>query len=298
VEIIMVRKLTPSQFRNEVRRLEQKQRQAINDYNRKVKKVNDHNKRVVDNYNREVRAHNARVRSNRQRLINELNRLGLKRTTTTTVRYVKYRTSVQTLHQSFVRVEAAADQGTWTAGDELFDLVEGEAANSVAVLNALLDEPAADSADDPQLRLTTITTELTEIDPDLDARWRGALFALNPENPDAARHFCTSTREIFVRILDQSAPDEQVLATFPNITLTENNQVPRREKIRYCLERRGQQDTDLLNFVDDDVDNVMELFRAFNPATHGEAGRYDLSQLGSIKTRAEGAIQFLHRIVT
>jgi hypothetical protein len=293
----MTRKFNSSKLRSDLRRIQQKQRQAINNYNKEVKKVNDHNKRVVDKYNREVRAHNAGVRRNRQRLINELNRLSSKRSTTTSVRYVEYRSSVQSLQQSFVRVEAAADLGTWPAGEELFDLAEGEAANSVAVLNALLEEPAADSADNPQLRLTAITDELKEIHADLDNRWRGALFSLNPANPDAARHFCTSTREIFVGILDLKAPDEKVRAAFPNLTLTDNGQVPRRDKIRYCLDQYGQDDADLVNFVDDDIDEVMELFATFNPATHGDAGRYDLGQLAAIKTRVEGAIQFLHRVV-
>jgi hypothetical protein len=52
-----------------------------------------------------------------------------------------------------------------------------------------------------------------------------------------------------------------------------------------------------MDFVDADINNVMDLFGDFNPATHGEAGRYDLVQLAAIKSRVEGAIQFLHRIV-
>jgi len=94
------------------------------------------------------------------------------------------------------------------------------------------------------------------------------------------------------------APDQAVLTAMPNVQLTEHNQVPRREKIRFCLSQKGQQDPRLLNFVDDDINNVMDLFGEFNAAAHGEAGRYGLGQLGTIKTRVEGAIQFLHRIVS
>jgi hypothetical protein len=271
-------------LRSELRSIQRKQKQAINNF---IK--------AVDTYNRGVRTHNSRVRRNRQRLDDEINRLNSKQTVT--IRYTTYRTSVTTLQQSFARVEAAADLGTWTAGDDLLDLAEGETANSVALLNALFEEPATESSDDHRLRQTVITNELHTIDPDLDARWKGALYALSPSNPDAARHFCTSTREIFIRILDLKAPDEQVLAATSNVKRTETGQVPRREKIRYCLERRGRQNPELLNFVDDNIDNVMDLFAEFNPATHGEAGRYDLAQLSAIKTRVEGAIQFLYRIV-
>ncbi len=278
-----------------MRRLEQKQRQAINDYNREVKRVNDHNKRVIDNYNREVKAHNARVRANRQRLRHELARLNSRSTTTT--RFVTYQTSVQTLQRSFSRIEEASERGTWTASDDLFEMAEGEAANSVATLNALLDEPSPVVTDDPQLRQTAITSELRDIDPDLNERWKGALFVLDPRNPDAARHFCTSSREILVEILNQSAPDKEILAANPQVPLTQQGQVQRREKIRYILASNGQGDSDLVDFVEDDINSVMDLFGELNPATHGKAERYDLVQLGAIKTRVEGAIQFLHRIV-
>lgn len=52
-----------------------------------------------------------------------------------------------------------------------------------------------------------------------------------------------------------------------------------------------------MDFVEDDINSIMDLFGELNPATHGKAERYDLVQLGAIKTRVEGAIQFLHRIV-
>lgn len=42
----------------------------------------------------------------------------------------------------------------------------------------------------------------------------------------------------------------------------------------------------------------MDVFKEFNPATHGPAGTYGLAQLGALKTRVEGAILFLHRLVT
>jgi hypothetical protein len=49
--------------------------------------------------------------------------------------------------------------------------------------------------------------------------------------------------------------------------------------------------------VDDDLENVIELFRDFNDGTHGSAGRFDLPQLAAIKKRVEDAILFLHRVV-
>lgn len=288
----MPRRVTPSQLKSMVR----KQQRAIDNYSREVKRVNAHNKRVVDDYNRQVRAHNSRVCSNQRRLQAELNKLASRQTTTT--RYVTYQASVQTLQRSFVRIAEASAQERWTADDELFEMSEGEAANSAAVLNALLDEPITDVEDGPHLRETTITTELLDIDPDFDARWQGALFALHLGNPDAARQFCTSSREIFIDTLELKAPDATVLAAYPKAQLNDKGQVLRREKIKYCLGGGGEPTPELVDFASDDINNVMDLFHELSSATHGRAGRYDLNQLSAIKQRVEGAIQFLHRIVS
>lgn len=277
------------------RKVYQTNKRNVDNYNREVARVNAANRQAVNNYNRAVDAHNARVRANRQRLQSEIARFNSQPVANT--RHVTYLTSVQTLHRSFERIEEASERGTWAAGDELFEMAEGETANSVAALNAL-EGRAGDAADDDQVQPTVITTELSEIDADLHERWEGALFALNPRNPDAARQFCTSAREILVKILDLKAPDKTVRAAWPNVQLTENNQVLRREKIRFCLAQVGHQDAQLATFVDDDIHDVMELFKLFNPATHGAAGLYSFAQLGTIKRRVEGAIQFLHRIVS
>jgi hypothetical protein len=217
---------------------------------------------------------------------------------TTTTRHVAYRRSVMTLQQSFERIEAASEAGTWSGGDDLFELSEGETANSLAVLNALVAEPGqAPRSEDGSLQATSLAGELAQISPDLDARWHGALYALSPMNPDAARHFCTSSREILAGILESEAPDDVVLEANPMADRTDDGRVTRRARIRFCLDKRGTYDADLASFVEEDLENVITLFRDFNDATHGSAGRFDLPQLSAIKQRVEDAIRFLYRIV-
>lgn len=291
----MVRRLTPSQIRSLLRQAQQKQQQAINKYNNAVRKYNSDVKRAVGDYNREVRAHNQRVRTNRQRLRTEIARLNSQPSTS---RHIVLRQSAQTLHQSFVRVEAASQAGTWHGGNDLFEMSEGETANSVEVLNALLTEPDSTTLDnEAMLRETTIAAEMQDFDPDFDARWRGALFALHRDNPDAARHFCTSAREILTRILETEAPDDAVKAAHPNYHKTPNGGVSRRARVRYCLNKQGSYDADLEAFVEADLDDLLALFHDFNAGTHGNAGRFGLDQLAAIKKRVEGAIRFLHRLV-
>lgn len=298
----MARRVTPSQLRSMLRQAEQKQRQAINEYNsavrrwnREADKYNRDVKRAINDYNREARAHNSRVRANRQRLRNELRKLASRGSKP---QYASYGTSVRTLHQAFVRVEAKVESGVWAGpGDMLLDLSEREAANSVEVLNALLADPAEPLAVAPDLRETSLTRELSDISPELDQRWRGALFALDPRNPDAARHFCASSREILGRILEIEAPDAEVLRSLPTCPTTGEGKPTRRAKIQFFLQRKQMPDEDLEDFVESDLDNVVQLFDVFNEGTHGTAGTFDLPQLSVIKRRVEDAIRFLHRII-
>lgn len=286
----MVRRVNTSQLRSQLQRAQQKQRQAINNYNAQVRNVN----RAINNYNSAARQHNARVRANRDRLRREINRLN---SSTRTTQRVTFRTSVTAVQQSFRLVEDVADTDRWIGDDRLFDLMEGEAANSAATWNALADEADADDAIEGELRQSRITNELLEIDADLDARWRGALFSLSPSNPDAARHFCTSVRELFERMLTQAAPDAAVVAELPDYERTQQRSVARRARIRFCLVRSGRYLPEIRDFADTNLQNVIDLFSEFNDATHGSAGHFSIGQLQTIKRRVEDALLFLHNIV-
>lgn len=296
--------MTPAQFRNLVRQEEARRRQAINRYNAAVNKYNGEvkravdghnaevrkNKQAVDRYNREARAHNARVRADRARLAREVSRL---QTPSGRQHFVEIQRSSLTLHEAFRTVDVDADAAEWGAtGNHLVDLAETEAANSAAVSNLLLGR----GTDDPELDSTGVIDELKEFSLDLDSRWRGALFSIHPNNPDAARHFCTSAREILVQILEISAPDDLVKSEFQDCRLTQEGRPIRRDKIRYLLERDSTHHESLGNFVDSDIDDVVGLFRVFNDGTHGDAGTLDISALRGLKGRVEGAIRFLATI--
>jgi hypothetical protein len=292
-----------------LRKAEREQRQEINRYNQQVRQhnaqvkraVDEHNrdvdkynaavrkqKREIDAYNRKADAHNARVRRDRQRLINELKRFERQASST---RYVPVQASFRVLNEAYQRVDAEAE--SWSeAGVSLADLAEAETANSAAATNALLGEQAELAREE-----TIITDELRVISDDLDKRWRGALFSLDSRNPDAARHFCTSSREILTRVIDLEAPDDLVLAAVPSCAKLDDGRPIRRDKIGYLLSRSGADYESMRNFVETDVDDVMKLFRVFNDATHGDAGTMDLDALRALKRRVEGAIRFLFAIV-
>ena len=300
----MARKVTPSQLRSMIRQAEQKQKQAIDKYNREVRRYNQDVRRrqqkakqAADKFNREVRAHNTRVRTNRQRIQNEINRLNRTRTTT---RYTVYRSTVVSMHETYSRLETTASQRSLGPyHQEFMDLSERENANSLEAMNLVVGGDQDDDDDEvveEDIQTSQMKGELREISPDLDARWGGALFALNPRNPDAARHFCTSAREIIVQILEVRAPDSEVLRVLPDCAKTEHGKPTRRSKVNFLLRGRSITEPVAGDFVEQDIDSVIELFEVFNKATHGSAGKYGIRQLFAIKRRVEDGIRFLSRL--
>lgn len=279
----MVRKISTSQLRGQLRRLESKQRTAINNYNRAIK-----------NYNTQVRKINNELRRNQQKIKSELSKLnsGLRITTT-------YSTSVRTLNVSYQRVTDNYEvlENTNSKQEQLYDLIEQENANNLVVANTL-NNPNDTAEIEGSLNDSMIGDKLKILSPDLNDRWNGALYSLNPKNPDATRHFCTSSREIFTDIFDNYAHDEEVFNMFPNCDKTERGNATRRWKIKYFLNKKGIELKGAEEFIDNDIDNILELYHILSDGTHGYAGRYTFIQLKAIKKRVEDGILFLCNIVS
>lgn len=296
--------MTPAQIRAALQKAQRDQKRAVDNYNREVRKrnaavkkaVGDYN-RAVRNYNSKARAHNREVENQRRRLRQEINRLNSRPASTT---FVTYRASTQTFVDVYDRAEAGVAAGPASRADHRFlDLVSDEAANSVYLANALDgDGDPEDDFTEDDLRAPSMEAELGHFGTDLSQRWVGALFALSPSNPDAARHFCTSAREVVITMLDSSASDREVKQHDPSCELTDAGAVTRRSKVSYLLRRHGVESVDVADAVEEDVANLLSLFRTFNEGTHGRAGRFSVTELSAIRTRVESAIRFVHTVVT
>lgn len=287
----MVRRISPSQLRSKLQQAQSKIRQAQTKHKQAVNKLNQE----IRTYNSKARAHNARVRSNRERLRRELQKLAR---TASKPQYVTLRTSVETVQRSYLAMESRAEAELYEPRlDHFLDLSEQEAANSASVINALQSDETDDETDDEQPP-SQIDHILQAISQDVRDRWNGALFALNPRNPDAARHFCTSARELLTEILERYAADDEVRQTHPNCEVTPQGKPTRRAKVRFFFHRHGIVDDAVTTFVDDDLENVVQLFRVFNDGTHGSSGKFSHSQLLAIRGRVENAVSFLWGIIT
>lgn len=300
----MATRVTAAQLRSKLQQIASKRRQAINRYNQQV---HQHNQRVaqqvravnaaINRHNQEVRSHNNRVRAHQQRLHTEITRLRAQ----STPRHVEFRQSVLRVNTAYETVDRWANSSNLSPQETLFaDLAEKETANTVSLFNMLEgDEHALDNDEGHTvLQETRITDEIALVSQELNSRWRGALFALHPRNPEAARHFCTSVREIFTEILGLTAPDSAVFSVMPNCSRTQRGNATRRSKIEYLLNLKGIRNDSATSFVDEDIDNVIKLFEVLNGATHGESGRLALSTLRQVKQRVEDGLVFLCRIAT
>ena len=310
----MARRVTPSQYNALVRQHNAKVRQYNNKLKQAVDKANRENKAAVRKYNAEVRKHNSEVRKRRQAHVNAVNQYNRAVNTynakvrsnrakinqqiaslqsSSSTRYPEVRVATVDLLQRFERV---ADERYGSEQHKaLVRLAEVESSNSAEVAESLLAE--APAGDVETVEDTGILEYLSDLSDDLLDRWRGAIYSLSPNNPDAGRHFCTSAREIFTEILEKWASDKEVIEADPECQMTPNGSKPtRRSKIQYLLRLKGADTPEMIGFVDADIENVIRLFDDFNEATHGRAGKFGFSRLQAIRKRVEGGIMFLAAI--
>lgn len=267
--------------------------QLIQQQNREIKKVNAYNKKQVDNYNRQIREYNSDQQKRRLQLQSAVNKFNQSRnsyiTTRTSIVYTK---SVQNLENNYEVLDNYNRTNHIEDNSLLVDYPTQETSNSVQLYNSITGFDQGEELNPLDLNRSIVEEKLFELSSELGKRWRGALYSLNPQNPDAARHFCTSIREIFIQLIDIKAPSQKVLEYNPN-ALLHNGQPNRKEKIRYILTGQGNSSQELVSFIDADVDDLLTLFRTLNDGTHGSAGTFNVQQLLKLKKRAEDSIVFI-----
>ena len=266
-----------SQLRQAQHRAERQMRSELNKVTRGFE----------NDVNRELRRYNSKVRHNRQVITRELNKFQA----STAVRST-YTISLGAMHRHYTAIGNIYDDRIVSPQQEqILDLVEREQANSLITANAVQNnEVPSESLEDVE-----IGNKLLSVSEDLNNRWRGAVFAMSPQNPDAARHFCTSAREIFTEFIELKAPDTKVFEFNPNCEKTDRGNATRREKIKYMM-RNTDIHSSVIDFAEADITNILELFHVLSDGTHGAAGRYEFQKLVQVKRRVEQGINFLCEI--
>ena len=277
----MAKSFNMSRFNSQIRQAQRKfERDMKNEINKATRKFES-------DMNRELRKYNSKVRHNQQLITRELNKLQ----SHTTVRST-YTVSLSAMHQHYTDIgNIYGDIIVTPRQEQILDLIEQEQANSLITAIVIQnDDFSSENTEDIE-----IGNKLLNVSEDLNNRWRGAVFAMSPQNPDAARHFCTSAREIFTEFIELKAPDTKVFEFNPNCEKTDRGNATRREKIKYMM-RNTDIHSSVIDFAEADITNILELFHVLSDGTHGAAGRYEFQKLVQVKKRVEQGINFLCEI--
>ena len=276
-------KFSASHFKSQIRQAQRKaERQLKNE-------VNQASRKIERDINREIHNYNSKMQHNRQIVLRELKKLQTH--STMTIRS-SYTISLDAMQKHYVTIGNVYQNESLTPQQEyILNLIEQEQANGLITANIVENNDfPAENTDDIE-----IGAKLQHVSDDLNNRWKGAVFAINPQNPDAARHFCTSAREIFTEFIELKAPDEAVFQYNPNCQKTNQGNATRREKIKYMM-RNSNMDESVISFAEADITNILELFHVLSDGTHGPAGRYSYQNLLQVKKRVEQGIYFLCEI--
>jgi len=136
---------------------------------------------------------------------------------------------------------------------------------------------------------------LTDLSPDLVPVLRGAMETLKTDNPDRARHFTTSMRELFTRVLHELSPDDEIREWTQSSELFKDNdpkKAPTR-KGRLLFICRNINHGPFCDFIDKDIAAFLGIMDLFQRGTHEIPSPYTPNQLQALKVRAESAIRYI-----
>ena len=270
----MAKSFNMSQFRNQMNKIQREEKKAEMQF-----------KQEINNYNKAVRQYNSNVRNNKNKILRELNRMKSTYTINT-----NYYVTTKLVHNFYIKVSNSYDNGL--VEEDIFNAIENEDANNLELSNVVLNNDEVENSD-VDLDESNISAKLIKISTDLNDRWKGALFSLNPNNPEAARHFCTSTREILKVLIDDRIKDKDVIDSNPQCDKTNYGSPTRKEKIKYAMNKKGISDELIIEFTDSNIENTISLINELSNGTHGHSNKYSLNQLKSFKKRFEDSINFV-----
>lgn len=122
----------------------------------------------------------------------------------------------------------------------------------------------------------------------------GARQSLESTNPDKVRHFATSLRELFTHVLHTLSPDDQVKNWSNSPTHYDRGKPTRRARLLYIC--RSLNHGPFSDFIEKDIDAVLEFLKLFQRGTHEITPTYTDSQLKIMLVRMESALRFLLEI--
>lgn len=173
----------------------------------------------------------------------------------------------------------------FTSADLLESIVNEDTIPIEAENKQQLREELASETED------SLRAQLLSLNADLIRLWEGAISALKSDNPDRARHFATSLRELLTHVMHQLSPDGEIKKWNPDPQLYDKNRPTRRARLLFIC--RNINHGPFSDFVEKDVEAVLAFVQLFQQGTHAIAIPYTENQLLALKAKMEGVIRFL-----
>lgn len=132
---------------------------------------------------------------------------------------------------------------------------------------------------------------LARLDPGLVNMIKGAREALHSTNADRVRHVITSYRELNTHVLHLLSPDRAVQAWSTSPDDFANGRPTRKARLRFICRniKHGAFD----DFVDKDIETMVQVFDFLNKGTHEITSNFTESQILALKVKAESTVQFM-----
>jgi hypothetical protein len=162
-------------------------------------------------------------------------------------------------------------------------------------LEAELEEETHQLEKDIQQETANILEELLgRLNVELIIPLHGARQSLASTNPDKVRHLATSLRELFTHVLHALSPDDKVKSwsNFPEHY--QNGKPTRRARLLYIC--RSLNHDPFSDFLEKDIDAVLEFIKLFQRGTHEIIPTYTDFHLKMMLVRMESALRFLLEI--
>lgn len=212
-------------------------------------------------------------------------------------RFLEFTASYADLFQSY---ESQSTNIT-NVPPEACDIPPIEFFNATELLNSITDPKEELEETGGQvgvkLRLETedaLSSLISKLNNDLLKLLDGARQALVSDNPEKGRHFAISLRELFTHILHDLAPDTKVRAWTENPKYFSNRKPTRKARLLYIC--RDINHGPFSDFIQKDIDAVLEFLNLFQRGTHKVIISYTDAQLLAMHIRMESAIRFLLEI--
>jgi hypothetical protein len=162
-------------------------------------------------------------------------------------------------------------------------------------LESELEEETHQLEKDIQQETESILEKLLErLNVELIVPLNGARHSLESTNPDKVRHFATSLRELFTHVLHALSPDDQVKSWSNSPKHFDRGKPTRRARLLYIC--RSLNHDPFSDFLEKDIDAVLEFLKLFQRGTHEIIPTYTDFQLKMMLVRMESALRFLLEI--